>query len=119
VSLSERVLSSVDRARTALGDLVITATVTKTASVYDNDLLKVVNTTSTRTVQGFVSAWDYNEVDGSNVRVDDVKFYAFPSITVITHNDPVTVNGVSYVVVKVAPVMAGSRVALTQVQLRR
>lgn len=120
MSLTQRILDSVNKARVSLGDLVLTASITKTVNIgYDPDTLKPIQTTQTKEFQGFIAQWDEGEVDGTKVRSDDVKFYVFPTDVVITQNDPLNLLGIAYSVEKKSPVMVGSQVGLTMLQLRK
>lgn len=120
MSLASQIVSAVNQAKASLGDLVITATVTKVTNVsYSTTTLNPTQTSASPTVDGFVSQWDEDELDGEKVRSDDVKFYVFPTTVEIAHGDTVSFDGTKYSVERVSPVKAGIQTALTLVQLRK
>lgn len=126
MSLQSKVLAAIGQAKTAIGDLVVQATVTKvTGTSYDPATLKPVQSISTATVDGFVGSWDEAEVRDLqtrtvlNVRADDVAFYVFPTDAEIDTDDKVALQGVNYIVVDLVRYSVGSKVGLTLLQLRR
>jgi hypothetical protein len=123
--MSSKVLSAVARAKTALGDLVLTATLTKITGAYDPALLKTVDTPKSYSVDGFIGDWKENRIldqsvrNDLDVRMDDVQFYMFPADVEPTQNDTMTVLGTKYTIVNVQPYMAGSVPAVSMIHLRR
>lgn len=119
-------MDAVNRAKSSLGDLVITATVTKvTDKSFNTTTLKPDESTKVFDVQGFYGDWteglikDRSIRDTLNVRMDDVQFFMFPADVDVTNEDTVVVDGVTYTVKGVLPYKVGSSVAMTMLQLRR
>lgn len=120
MSLATRILGAVQKAKTSIGDLVIQALVTSVVNgAYNTTTLKPSQTVVTGLVDGFVSEWTEAESGGDNIKFDDVKFYMFPTSMSVLPGHTVKVNGITYNLIKTSPVMVGSHVALTLLQLRK
>lgn len=126
MSLQAKVLGAVEKAKVALGDLVITATHTKNTSSLNSTTMKVDNSTKNYTLEGFIGDWTENQVLDEKVRnildirKDDVQFFVFPNTNPeVSQDDFVTVKSAKYTVKGKLPYYAGDSVALTMLQLRK
>lgn len=122
MSLAGRVIDAITKAKASLGDLIISATMTKVVNIgYDATTQLPTQTISTKNFEGFIGGWTEEELRGSSVRTDDMKFYIFPNqgADQIKHGNELNVNGLKYKVEKIDPTMVGTQVALWTVQLRK
>jgi formylmethanofuran dehydrogenase subunit B len=119
MSLAQIVLDSVNAAKKSLGDLVITPTLKEiTTTGFDRTTGTPTTTILSKTLSGVIDVWDALEVDGTLIRYDDIKFIAFPGAD-INQDDEITIGSVTYTVIKVRPIKAGSLTVLRIVQLRQ
>lgn len=119
--LSSTIYSAVIGAKGKLGSLVIQATL-KVANVPTyNAASGVKSTTSTdKSIEVVIDKFAFNEIDGEQVKNSDVKLVMFNNDdTVPSLSDKVVLNGVTYDLINVSPVQAGSKVIIFMLQLRR
>ena len=119
--LSSTIYSAVIGAKGKLGSLVIQATL-KVANVPTyNAASGVKSTTSTdKSIDVVIDKFAFNEIDGEQVKSSDVKLVMFNNDdTVPSLSDKVVLNGVTYDLINVNPVQAGSKVIIFMLQLRR
>lgn len=116
----ETVLAGVARAKSAIQDLAIPATlVTRGAAVQVPGSTPTYPET-TSAIKIVLSGYTAKEIDGERVRASDLAGLIFPETghPVPQPNDRVVVDSVSYRIIQNNKVMAGNEVALSQVQLR-
>lgn len=119
--LTSTIYSAVLGAKGKLGSLIIQATL-KTAGVASYDVTSgVKSTTSTdKLIDVVVDRFAFNEIDGEQVKSSDVKLVMFNNDdTVPSLSDKVILNGVTYDLINVSPIQAGSKVIIFMLQLRR
>lgn len=119
MSLSTLIKSSVQKARSQLGDLAISFVVMrKTGTSYINGK----NTPTFRNVDvtGVHDKFEHHEVDGNVVRVTDNKIMLFidSNDQVPQHDDLLVDGATTYQVIKAQPIYAGSQVVLAMVHAR-
>ena len=117
MTLSAKVIDAVNKAKIALGDAVITCQLIKNTSTYSNG--KSTLTPASADIELTIADFDFNQVDGENVRVDDVKVVVFTVSADIDENDEIELDDVRYKVIKINPVRIGSSIAVLEVQLRK
>lgn len=119
--LASTIYSAVLGAKGKLGSLVIQATL-KTAGVASYNAASGVKsiTTTDKSIDVVVDKFAFNEIDGEQVKSSDVKLVMFNNDdTVPSLSDKVVLNGVTYDLISVNPVQAGSKVIIFMLQLRR
>ena len=119
--LASTIYSAVLGAKGKLGSLVIQATL-KTATVASYNAASGVKSTATtdKSIDVVVDKFAFNEIDGEQVKSSDVKLVMFNNDdTVPSLSDKVVMNGVTYDLINVSPVQAGSKVIIFMLQLRR
>ena len=120
--LASTIYSAVLGAKGKLGSLVIQATL-KTAGVASYNAASGVKSTATtdKSIDVVVDKFAFNEIDGEQVKSSDVKLVMFNNDddTVPSLSDRVVLNGVTYDLINVNPVQAGSKVIIFMLQLRR
>ena len=119
--LASTIYSAVLGAKGKLGSLVIQATL-KTAGVASYNATSGVKSTTTtdKSIDVVVDKFAFNEIDGEQVKSSDVKLVMFNNDdTVPSLSDKVVLNGVTYDLINVNPVQAGSKVIIFMLQLRR
>lgn len=119
--LSSTIYSAVIGAKGKLGSLVIQATLKVAGVAAYNAASGVKSTTTTdKSIDVVVDKFAFNEVDGEQVKSSDVKLVMFNNDdTVPSLSDKVVLNGVTYDLINVNPVQAGSKVIIFILQLRR
>lgn len=119
--LASTIYSAVLGAKGKLGSLVIPATL-KTTGVASYNAASGVKSTATtdKSIDVVVDKFAFNEIDGEQVKSSDVKLVMFNNDdTVPSLSDKVVMNGVTYDLINVNPVQAGSKVIIFMLQLRR
>lgn len=119
--LASTIYSAVLGAKGKLGSLVIQATL-KTAGVASYNAASGVKSAATtdKSIDVVVDKFAFNEIDGEQVKSSDVKLVMFNNDdTVPSLSDKVVLNGVTYDLINVNPVQAGSKVIIFMLQLRR
>ena len=119
--LASTIYSAVLGAKGKLGSLVIQATL-KTATVASYNAASGVKSIATtdKSIDVVVDKFAFNEIDGEQVKSSDVKLVMFNNDdTVPSLSDKVVMNGVTYDLINVNPVQAGSKVIIFMLQLRR
>ena len=119
MSLSKSIIKAISSAKAALGDLVVPMTLVKKSGVYDTTTGKVTETESLPIVSVAITQFEFQEVDGVNVRSDDVKGFIFDTDQAIDTEDKLMVNDIEYTIVSVKPYIAGSDVVINEVHLRK
>lgn len=120
--LKGKVLAAVEKARIATQDLAFEATlVQRGAAVHVPGSAPTYPETST-TVSLVPSKFESKEIDGERVKASDLRWLMFPvagsSSVVPEPNDLIYVGTKRYKVIYNDKVMAGSAVALSQIQVR-
>lgn len=117
MTLGDKVFGAIQRSKLALGDLLFTTQVTK---VVNGEFVDGKPTTSEVTFSAdcFIDQWTQNEMAG-DVRYTDVKLCAFPASKDIETNDFIVFRGERVKILRATPMMAGTRTALTILQLRK
>lgn len=120
MSLATDVVKGVEEAKKALADLVISVPLTKVGtSTYNTSTGKLTPSESTPTIEMCVTAFGHDEIDGTNVRSDDLKGVVFTVSQDIDSEDRVTIGGVEYKVCGVQRHFAGEILVLYEVHLRK
>lgn len=119
--LSSTIYSAVIGAKGKLGSLVIQATLKVANAPTYNAASGVKSTTSIdKSIDVVIDKFAFNEIDGEQVKSSDVKLVMFNNDdTVPSLSDKVVLNGVTYDLINVNPVQAGSKVIIFMLQLRR
>ena len=119
--LSSTIYSAVIGAKGKLGSLVIQATLKVAGVAAYNAASGVKSTTTTdKSIDVVVDKFAFNEVDGEQVKSSDVKLVMFNNDDAVPSlSDKVVLNGVTYDLINVNPVQAGSKVIIFMLQLRR
>ena len=119
--LASTIYSAVLGAKGKLGSLVIQATLKTVGVAAYNAASGVKSTTTTdKSIDVVVDKFAFNEIDGEQVKSSDVKLVMFNNDdTVPSLSDKVVMNGVTYDLINVNPVQAGSKVIIFMLQLRR
>ena len=119
--LASIIYSAVLGAKGKLGSLVIQATL-KTAGVASYNAASGVKSIATtdKSIDVVVDKFAFNEIDGEQVKSSDVKLVMFNNDDMVPSlSDKVVLNGVTYDLISVNPVQAGSKVIIFMLQLRR
>lgn len=120
MSLVSQIMDAVQQAKDSLGDLVVSVHIKHVENgAYDPITLTAAKVETTFDVDGFVGQWDELDRRDEEIRFDDVKFFVFPTSKTIGQGDTLDLGGFDYGIVRVSPVKAGNRTALTQLQLRK
>lgn len=119
--LSSTIYSAVIGAKGKLGSLVIQATLKVAGVAAYNAATGVKSTTPTdKSIDVVVDKFAFNEIDGEQVKSSDVKLVMFNNDDMVPSlSDKVVLNGVTYDLINVSPVQAGSKVIIFMLQLRR
>ena len=119
--LASTIYSAVLGAKGKLGSLVIQATL-KTVGVASYNAASGVKSIATtdKSIDVVVDKFAFNEIDGEQVKSSDVKLVMFNNDDMVPSlSDKVVLNGVTYDLISVNPVQAGSKVIIFMLQLRR
>jgi hypothetical protein len=114
------IVSGVATLKKSLGDLLVVTTMEKAgAKVYNTATGKATDTPTILSIEMAVTEFKFDEIDGTNVRSDDLKGYIFDTDKDIGLDDRVVYNGISYKICNPKPIMAGTTLVVTEVQLRK
>lgn len=118
MSLVAQIVSGVAQAKSAMGDLVVSGTLTRVTNTGFTNLAPA-QTTETGGIDGFYAEWEEEDHKSFNVLKDDVKFYSFAASLTPKVGDSILLDDISFEVVKTGPIKAGSTAVLTMLQLRK
>lgn len=119
MSLVNTILSGVDKAEKALGDLVISLPVTSfSEGVYDETTSTVTKTPTTVNVNAVPIDWEDDEVDGTLIKRSDIKMVVFSEEIDLDTTDLVEYNDGKYKIHHIQPIRVGTRVPVRILQLR-
>lgn len=118
--LKSTILAAVESARLAAQDLIIDAILTHREEVQHIPGVTPTYPEVVNTISVLPTKFEDKEIDGQRVKASDFKYLAFPKAGVEppVPNDLLEIGGVTYRVIFNDRVMAGSDVALSQLQLR-
>lgn len=120
MTISQEIVRGVAEAKKALGDLVVTVPLTKVgSSTYDTATGKVTSAETLPNIEIAVTAFSLEEIDGTNVRMDDLKGVIFTTSQEIDNEDLIRISGIQYKVVHVQRHMAGNTLVAYEVHLRK
>lgn len=119
MSLVNQVLSGVEKARIALGDLVIDLPIiSKSEGTYDDATSTVTATDTATSVKAVPVDWDDGEVDGTLILMSDIKMVVFSEDITIDLSDLVDYNDGKYKIMAIKPIKVGYHVPVRILQLR-
>jgi hypothetical protein len=114
------IVKAVESLKKALGDIVVNTILEKAGTkVYDTATGKATDTTTSPTIDIAITQFDFKEIDGTNVRSDDLKGVVFDTDKDIDTDDRIQYNTVSYKIINSKPIYAGATLVATEVQLRK
>ena len=120
MDLVSSVISAVAKAETALGSLVIDATLyTNVPGTYSTSTGSVTNTSSSHTVKCVIDKFDYTELTNTQVLGTDLKVLMFVDSVTPTVKDTITINSQSYDILAVTTQFAGPTPVLFTLQCRK
>lgn len=114
------IVNGVRQAKIALGDLVVKIPLNKNSGAYNTSTGKVtLDPTSTPTIEIAITAYEADEIDGANIREDDLKGFVFDTNQSIDTDDTLVYGGITYTIKTILPIMAGNTLVGLQVHLTR
>lgn len=113
------IVNAVRSAKAALKDLVITVPVSKISYVYNPATGRNVPTTSSVNIDIAIMSFDFRDIDGDNVREDDLKGFVFTIDQNIDFDDEVIYDGTVYKVKAVKKHLAGETLVALEIHLRK
>lgn len=113
------IVKGVKEAKKALGDLVVTVPFISTTSTYNRSTGKVTESVTTPTIELVITSFEFTEIDGVNVKSEDLKGVVFDTDKDIDTNDRITYDGVNYKILAVKKIMAGTTLVALELHLRK
>lgn len=118
MALQAQILSAVQAAKKAFGDLLIETTLTRRSqTVYEPGKTNVPQE-DTYTAHLAIVNYDQKEIDGDRTRVSDLKLIIFHSTAIPQQNDLIKINNVDHRIVHNNPIYVGSEIAVSIAQAR-
>ena len=118
MGLAAQVSAAVTSAKVALGDLTVSATLTKRTKAAYAPGSAISFTTSNTTVSVVIAAYSRKEQENSLIGELDVKILVFPASAIPEVGDLIVIGSVNYRAINVKATYAGSEIVLYVVQGR-
>lgn len=118
--LKSTILAAVESARQAAQDLVVAGVLTRRGPATHVPGAAPTYSSTSYPISLLPTQFEDAEIDGQRVKASDFKYLSFPKAGVPTPepNDLIAIAGFNFRVIDNDRVMAGSEVALSQLQLR-
>ena len=102
-------------------ELLSDAVISNVSESYDVNTGSVVKSTTSYSVKGIIDNFSYKEVDDINVLKDDLKFFVLSNElpTVESSNGHMTIDSITYQILRVDAIHVGATVVAYNIHLRR
>lgn len=119
MKLSQTVMKAVESAKIALSDAVVPVDLIKYAKSYNSQTGKNDQVEQRSTINLAITQFEFKEIDGTNIRSDDLKGFIFEVDQDISTECFVEYNETKYRVMSVRETRVGNVVVIVEVQLRK